>query len=272
MPVLSSFQCETLIADHRHYHQPPVFRPHIHDAYEILFLTKGEASYTVEGKAYSLHKGSLVITRPLKVHSITLSADSEYRRYDILFDASIISSDVCNLLPPKLDVIHFSGNAMIFELFKKIGFYCSQLSGNELRIMLSHLTEEILLNVLIASRDAQERSTYTTNPLVKQAIKYIERHLTEALTVDEVCEALHISQSYLLHLFDRHLNISPKKYIMSKRLAMAQMALRSGIRPVEVYRQCGFSDYSTFFRAYKNHFGHAPAMDSDQQALRELNS
>lgn len=272
MPILSSFQSESLIADHRHYHQSPTFHPHIHDAYEILFLTKGEASYTVEGKTYPLHKGSLVITRPLKVHCVTLAPGSEYRRYDILFDDSVLDTDVCRQLPPKLDVIHFAGNTMIADLFKKFGYYCSQLSGPELQTVLAHLTEEILFNVHIAARDAQERSSYTTHPLVKQAIKYIERHLTEPLTVEAVCQELHISQSYLLHLFAHHLNISPKKYIMSKRLAMAQMALRSGARPAEVCRQCGFSDYTTFFRAYKNHFGHAPAMETDQQTLRILNS
>ncbi len=272
MPILSSFQSESLIADHRHYHQAPTFHPHIHDAYEILFLTKGEASYTVEGKTYPLHKGSLVITRPLKVHCITLPPDSEYRRYDILFDTVVLDTNICDLLPPKLDVIHFAGNGMIADLFKRIGYYCTQLTGDELQVLLAHLVEEVLFNVLIASRDARERSTYTTNPLVNQAVKYIERHLTEPLTVEAVCRELHISPSYLLHLFAQHLNISPKKYIMSKRLAMAQMALRSGVRPIEVYRQCGFADYTTFFRAYKNYYGHAPALEADLQSLRVLNS
>lgn len=274
MPKLSisSYRSEDLIAVHNYYSNATSFPPHIHDAYELLYLTKGEATYTVEGKAYLMSKGSLVITKPLKVHAVTFHVPSEYERYDILFDADILSTDICNMLPQKLDVIHFAGNAMISELFKKFDYYCNNLPAEALHSVLSHLTEEILINAYIASRDAQERTSYTTNPLVKQAVAYIEQHLTEPLTVNDVCQQLHITQSYLLHLFGQHLNISPKKYIMSKRLAMAQMALRTGSRPTEVYKQCGFSDYSTFFRAYKNYYGHPPTTETDLQAIRAINS
>lgn len=270
--TISSYRSEDLVAVHNYYSNTTSFPPHIHDAYELLFLAKGDVTYTVEGKAYHLRKGSLVITKPLKVHSVTFQAPSEYERYDILFDADILSTDVCSLLPTKLDVLHFAGNAMIAEIFKKIDYYCNQLPQDSLHAVLTHLTEEILLNAFIASRDVQERTPYTANPLVNQAVKYIEQHLAEPLTVADVCTQLHISQSYLLHLFGQHLNISPKKYIISKRLAMAQMTLRTGARPTEVYKQCGFSDYSTFFRAYKNHFGHPPTTETDLQAIRAINS
>ena len=272
MSILSSFQSESLVTDHRHFDRSPVFRPHIHNAWELLYLTKGEASYTVEGKTYPLHKGSLVLTRPLKVHCITFPAETEYRRYDILFDEAVLSTKICRTLPSRLDVIHFTAGSVISDLFRKTDYYCSQLSGELLQTVLIHLTEEILFNVLIAAREAQEHSSYTTNPLVNQAVKYIDRHLTESLTVGDICRELHITQSYLLHLFVQNLNISPKQYILSKRLAMAQMALRSGARPTDVCRQCGFSDYSTFFRAYKNHYGHSPSGEMDLQALRILDS
>ena len=269
---ISSYRSESLVAVHNYYRDATSFPSHVHDAYELLYLTKGEATYTVEGKAYRISKGSLVITKPLKVHAVTFLAPSEYERYDILFDDKVLSSNVCSMLPSKLDVLHFAGNSMIAELFKKFDYYCSVLPGDVLQSVLSHLTEEILLNAYIASRDIQERTSYTTNPLVKQAVTYIERHLTEPLTVSDVCQQLHITQSYLLHLFRQHLNISPKKYIMSKRLAMAQMVLRSGIRPTEVFKQCGFSDYSTFFRAYKSHYGRSPTTETDHRSIRSVNS
>lgn len=268
----ASFRAEKLVVDHNYYGCATGFTAHIHDAFELLYLTRGEATYTVEGRAYLLGRGSLVITRPLKVHAVSFTGSAEYERYDILFDREILSTGVCDILPDDLDVIHFSGNTMIAELFGKINYYCNSLPEELLHSVLAHLTEEILLNAFLASRDTHERTAYTTHPLVNQAISYIRQHLAEQLTVGDVCRHLHITQSYLLHLFAQHLNISPKQYIMSNRLAMARMALRTGARPMEVYRQCGFSDYSTFFRAYKNHFGHAPTIEAQTQAIRTINS
>lgn len=269
---IASYRSEKLIADHNLYSSVGNFPSHIHDAYELLFLTRGAATYTVEGKAYPLSTGSLVITRPMNVHSITFHAPMEYERYDILFDADILSSDICARLPAKLDVLHFSGNTIVFDLFSKIDYYCKNLSGDELKTVLMHLIEEILINIRLASRDKQEHSQYTANPFIKQATKYIDLHMTEPLTVEDVCRELHVTQSYLLHLFNKHLNISPKKYIMSKRLVMAQIAIRSGTKPVDAYKQCGFCDYSTFFRAYKNYFGYAPSDEAHQEFLRDINS
>ena len=269
---VASYWSEKLIVDHKRYHCAKNFSPHIHDAYELLFLTQGEATYTVDGKAYSLSRGSFVLTRPMSVHSITFHVPSEYERYDLLFDADILSSKVCDWIPASLDVISLRNDTVIPELFRKMDYYCANLSADALEVVLKHLTEEVLLNIYLASQQAQPRSKYTENPFVKQAVAYIDSHLTEALSVVYICEQLHITQSYLLHLFKKHLNISPKKYIMSKRLAMAQMALRTGLKPVDVYKQCGFSDYSTFFRAYKNYFGYTPSAENNRELLRNINS
>jgi AraC-like DNA-binding protein len=83
--------------------------------------------------------------------------------------------------------------------------------------------------------------------------------------IDEICNELFITKSHLHHLFMKHLNITPKKYITSKRLAMAQREISFGAKPTDVYVKCGFSDYSTFYRAYKNQFGRPPSEKGDNE-------
>jgi AraC-like DNA-binding protein len=77
--------------------------------------------------------------------------------------------------------------------------------------------------------------------------------------IDEICGELFITKSHLHHLFIKHLNITPKKYITSRRLAVAQREISLGAKPTEVSVRCGFTDYSTFYRAYKKLFGHPPS-------------
>ena len=47
----------------------------------------------------------------------------------------------------------------------------------------------------------------------------------------------------------------------AKRIAdaRARIATVLGAKPTEIYTKCGFSDYSAFYRAYKNQFGYPPS-------------
>ena len=74
--------------------------------------------------------------------------------------------------------------------------------------------------------------------------------------------ALYITKSHLHHLFSKHLQLTPAKYITQKRLMLARRKLRRGEKPTAVFSDCGFEDYATFFRNYKRHFGYSPAEES----------
>ena len=244
---------------------------HSHDIWELIFLKKGDLSYMVEGKVYRVTKNCLILTRPSRHHSITINAPFEYERYNILFAENLLSAEVLQQIPANIDIISFEGNELVQGLFKKTVYYSENFEGEVLKDLLLHLTEEILCNVLIASRD-MDPSMYTVNPIINQAVKYINENITSPLTIDAICDELYITKSHLHHLFVKHLMITPKKYITSKKLVMAQRELRSGGKPSDLYLAYGFSDYSTFYRDYKKHFGHSPSEEAGIQITPEITS
>ena len=69
----------------------------------------------------------------------------------------------------------------------------------------------------------------------------------------------YISKSYLHYIFENQLNITPKKYILSKKLLHAQQDIRNGDNPTQVYSNYGFLNYSSFYRAYIKRFGYSPS-------------
>ena len=81
-----------------------------------------------------------------------------------------------------------------------------------------------------------------------------------------------MSKSHLHHLFSEHLMVTPQKYILSKKLTIAQRELRLGRKPTDVYTDCGFADYTTFFRAYKKFFGHSPSTEINMDIIRKIQS
>ncbi len=235
------------------------YAPHSHDVFEMIFFKRGRITYMVDGQKYKLNCNDLVITRPFDIHAMSVDGDGDYERYDVLFDESVMPFSLYERIPHSLNVIHFENNQSVIHLFDKMDFYCDRLSGKELKLMLTNLIQEVCVQVLLEAESAKENLYTPTNALVCAAISYIDQHLLTLTGIDEICRELYITKSHLHHLFIQHLKISPKKYITSKRLAMAQRKIYSGEKPTEVYTKCGFSDYSAFYRAYHSYFGCCPS-------------
>ena len=138
-------------------------------------------------------------------------------------------------------------------------YYCKKLDDDKLNKIMKNLVEEIFLNIIIEVGDNKQKNYEQTNPIICKAVAYIENNITTLTNIDDICNELFITKSHLHHLFVKHLKITPKKYITTKRLAMAQREIYAGTKATEACFKFGFSDYSTFYRAYKNHFGTSPA-------------
>lgn len=241
------------------------FSAHTHDVCEILFLKSGKINCAVDGVRYDLNRNDLVIIPAFSIHEIRIDDDKNYERFDVLFDNKLIPFPFLERLPKNLRVLNFDGNDSIIGLFRKMDFYCAELEGDTLKLMLTNLLQEICVNIVLATKNT-EKTVYTqTNQIVTEAISYIDRNLLSLEGIDEICKELFITKSHLHHLFIKHLNITPKKYITSKRLAMAQREISFGGRPTEIYVKCGFSDYSAFYRAYKKQFGCPPSEKGDSE-------
>ena len=99
----------------------------------------------------------------------------------------------------------------------------------------------------------------THSPLHSRAITYINDNLYTIEKISEISDALYITESYLYSIFRAPLRTTPKKYINDKRLLAARKALMRGARPTDIYRELGYSVYSTFYRSFVNLFGYAPS-------------
>lgn len=269
---ISEYQADDFVMSHIYMKKSSDYPLHSHDVCEMIFLKRGDISYIVEGKDYRLGKNCLFISRPTEMHAIKFHDNREYERYNILFDERKLPTDIYNRIPPGISFINFEGNTLISDLFKKMDYYCENFEGNILENLLLHLTEEVLCNVLLASKELKQDSVYTVNPMINKALEHIEANLTASLSIDSICNELYITKSHLHHLFVKHLGTSPKKYIVSKKMLLAQRELHTGAKPTDVCLNCGFSDYSTFFRDYKKYFGHAPSEETSVKVIRTIQS
>ena len=158
------------------------------------------------------------------------------------------------------------------ELFQKMERYCGHFEGAELKAVMTNLVEQIVCEIIIFLQQgaAKQASRHTVNPTVAAAIEYIDSHLDQNISLDTLCKELYISKSYLHQLFMRHLQTTPRRYIAGKQLLAAQQAIRSGERPTDIYTQFGFSEYSSFYRAYHKLFGYAPSEEGSHRVIQRI--
>lgn len=257
---ISEYEDGTLFFNHclKTDQTPQDNRPHYHDMYEIIFVKEGDISYLTEDNAYTVRKNSLILTPPKQQHCIRVDRNSTYNRYNLLIKPTAENRELIQQIPSDLPVVSFDSNSIVIQLFEKMDFYCEKLNGDSLGRILYSLVQEVLLNIVLHVSQAGRNELSDKNPLTLSAITYINDHLTTLSSIDPICRHLGVSRSYLYQLFQTDMQTTPKQYITERRLNLARQEIFMGAKATSVFSQCGFSDYSTFFRAYKKHFGYPP--------------
>jgi AraC-like DNA-binding protein len=93
--------------------------------------------------------------------------------------------------------------------------------------------------------------------------------------MDELSRHFFISKYHLSREFKKHTGTTLYRYVVQKRLILAKGLILQGNPITAVYEQCGFGDYSNFFRAFKNEYGTTPqeflqVMQEGQKKAAEL--
>ena len=244
--------CIKYSSDYREY------TAHYHDVFELIFIKSGGTAYLIDGESYPIHKNTLVLSRPSHPHFIQTDEIAPYERHNILFPREILPDEILSKIPDNLHTVNIQDNQALIQLFDKMDYYCRCLDNSELCVVIQLLIQEIIIGILIHVRSTNGVAIPSKHPLTEKAITYIDNHLVDIQGIEELCDVLSVSKSYLYQLFTNDLHTTPKKYIMQRRLNMARREMLSGAKATVVYAQCGFEDYSSFFRAYKKYFGYAP--------------
>ena len=244
------------------------FDIHTHDTYEIFCYLSGNAKYFVEGNTYPLKPGDILIMKKAEAHSLLIHSTLPYGRIVIHFNSDAIAESIRPKIVDFLDnrplgtknrfsASLFKGTNWIYYLRK----VCEIKNKGEASVYLS-----VLLSELCSHFDEIKEQAPVSGEIVDivNIVKYINENLTNDLTLDIICDHFFISKSHINRKFKKIIGTTVWEYIITKRLLLAKELLKNHVLPTEVYLECGFKDYSTFFRAYKSKFGVSPKNDSYQ--------
>lgn len=235
------------------------FIRHAHKTNEIVYLVEGDISYVIENQRFRLSPGDIVLIPGNRYHYAAVEGNAPYERAVIDFPDSLVESALFQRVFPETRVYHTASLPQFREYYRRLDSYADiPNKGDRERIATALLTELLCLlaglspTLAVSAGDRQDTT-------VDAVLRYIDENLTTIRSMEEICHALFISPSHLCKAFHEVLSISPMKYLRQRRLHHAHDLLRSGERPTNLYLECGFRDYSSFYRAYRDYFGISPA-------------
>ena len=116
-----------------------------------------------------------------------------------------------------------------------------------------------LLEMLIYYITSEKFVHYDHSVQFASIDKYIEEHIDEKITVDDMCNNFHIPRHLLYAIFESESGDSVQEYIIKKRIRKAQHLLNSTDLSVsQICVKVGYSEYNYFFRIFKERVGMTP--------------
>lgn len=109
-----------------------------------------------------------------------------------------------------------------------------------------------ILQALVAYVLSNQWVTPGKAEFIRRLDRYIEEHMGTTITVENLCEDLHLGRTKLYNLAENYLGCGIAEYIRHQRIKYAEKLLTETEMSVgDVAYAAGFSDYTHFFRTFK---------------------
>lgn len=100
---------------------------------------------------------------------------------------------------------------------------------------------------------------------IAKSMDYIDRHLTEPLSLEIIAKESFLSKNYYCSIFKKINGISPWEYVVSKRVELVKSKLRDYEGSLlDLALTCGFNNTANFNHAFKKYLGVSPMKYKNQ--------
>lgn len=242
---------------------------HSHTFYEILCCRNTcDAEYLVGANRYRLQKGDIIIVPPGVSHRPLLPErmTEPYER-DVLWISPDFIGDLCqtfpddNLFEPTgTQLIRTAGTRWEFlsDKFRQGVMEAEQRDvGWEAAVVAN--TVQLIVQLRRAILDRSAVPLRAEKPeLLDRVLAYVEQHLSQKITLSDVARHFYVSESTISQTFRNKMGVSFHRCVTQRRLITAKQMIEEGTLLESVGEQVGFTDYSTFYRAFRQEYGISP--------------
>lgn len=251
-------------------------KPHWHYFMEIIYILEGSAEMQTEDKKHILCRGEMILFHPKTLHGI-YQAGKETLRYAVLkFDINRLTLTAA--YAPKLRSIfrsaQKSGTDVVFpadftEHIAAESFFSECIEetnrggyGSDLVVMAR--VYELLIKILRRWQGqgfSVDSEAYAEDSRcdIYNITEYIDEHLSDKISVNDIASICGISYSYFAKRFLAVYGTTCKEYIEKMRLFKVEEFLQYTDFDLNyIAQETGFSDCSHMIRSFKKSRGITP--------------
>jgi AraC-like DNA-binding protein len=235
--------------------------------FELIYFVDGEGYITVGENEYICNKGDLVLITPFLKHKIQTSAQKLHDNYWIHFDIypfyrhkdfiSAIMQESCNK-------IHIGDSQELMILYKYLENERSVKRPGG-RILCETILTQIITLILRTEAGGtlhEGIKSYKGKPeeeIVNKTLEFIQNNINGRINVEDLCDNLHISESYLFKSFAKIMKMSPNNFIQMYKIKKAEQIMKTSAYSFkEISETLGFSSQYYFCNVFKKYYKMSP--------------
>lgn len=241
-------------------------KPHFHEEYEILLSLSGNCSFFINQDVYPLRRGSLLFIADGTLHRSFSSVGELYQRYVLhcplptLRGFSTAQTNFAEIFGNLNCCIELDEQRLerVIWLFENCIRNDSREFGRDLRRNISFI--EILLDFCELFDHHRYDIPQSTADFEKVTpiLQYIDSHLGNPLTLDELSARFFLNKYYLCHIFKTATGFTIVEYITHRRILKSRTLLREGHNVQETGEMVGFTNNAHFIRTFHRLSGITP--------------
>lgn len=226
----------------------------------IMYMHTDGGSIVSTQQNYPIRKGGLCFIGGNHFH-YTLPDDPENYDRSKLFLSPKALEQLLLLFPKELDMpAVFNSNALVYtQLDAADQQYVEHLLDNIPRYVHNkHYLDSVLkssyMALLVCLHKNQQQIKAAPRDMIQKAVEYINQHIAENITIDDICREIHITKYHFCHQFKKVTGFTVMDYVLKTRIVAAKSMLTDTALPIsEISSRCGFSSTSYFCRVFKVH-------------------
>lgn len=246
-------------------------KPHWHYFIEMIYMLEGTAQMNADKETFVAEAGDMILFNSRSVHSIYSAGSGNIRYAVIKFDVNTLNLN--SLYIPKLRSIFKSAyqkkcpvffGSEISEKFSCNDIFMTCVDEIQNRrygfdlVIKSKLYELIMsiirywqeLGFVIDSEIFAEETEYD----IASITEYIDNHLSEGISVNDIAEKCKLSYSCFAKKFSEYYGMSCKEYIELMRVyKVEEMLLFTDFDLSFIAQETGFCDCSHMIKSFKSH-------------------
>jgi AraC-like DNA-binding protein len=247
----------------RSYKEDREFSGEVHDFWEMVYIDKGKLTVSEDEKVYELSKGQAIFHAPMEFHKF-IAKKSEPCDFKII--SFSLDTNLTHILSKGVFTLSQEHIRMLENTFTQIssgyditGGVIRNSGNNPLEEILAiKMLEAFLLTLLSEGSPDRTQQLSVTAHRYKEVIKFMNVSVFENLSLKDISNRTHLSESYLKKLFKTYAGCGIMNYFTKMKITQSIYYLKEGRSIKEISEMLSFSSPNYFSAVFKKEMGMLP--------------